>query len=157
MHQKKVILSLGSNIEPRLLYLKKALDLIENTKKIVIEDISSLYETEPWGVSNQDNYFNICIKISTSLRPYKLLGYIHAIEFKLKRIREYKYSPRTIDIDIIFYNNEIINTKELKIPHPLYSKRKFVLLPLSEITNNDYEKEIKGLKEKVILVKENWR
>lgn len=98
---------------------------------------SSLYQTAAWGKTNQPDFINQVIEIHTTLSPNDLLGSILTIEKKLGRIRtDAKWEERIIDIDILFYNDEIINEKHLKIPHPFLQDRKFVLVPLAEIAEN---------------------
>jgi 2-amino-4-hydroxy-6-hydroxymethyldihydropteridine diphosphokinase len=127
------VLSLGSNVGDKLKFLCLSKTLI--CKKIgPILLSSSIYETEPWGVDNQDTYLNQVISVQTNLSPYELLDNIHEIEKDLGRIREIHYGPRTIDIDILYYGTNILNTETLKIPHPDIQKRRFILVPLSEIS-----------------------
>jgi 2-amino-4-hydroxy-6-hydroxymethyldihydropteridine diphosphokinase len=94
---------------------------------------SSIFETTAWGNENQNNFLNSVIEIKTPFDAFTILQKSQEIENNLGRERSDKWGERTIDIDILFYNNKIINTKELTIPHPLIQKRKFVLVPLSEI------------------------
>ena len=130
-----VYIQLGSNMGRRESFIAKCKDQIEeNIGKIIIE--SSVFETVPWGNKNQNNFLNAVIKIKTPFDAFKILKKSKEIENNLGRIRKEKWGERTIDIDILFYNSEIINTEELNIPHPLLHKRKFVLIPLSEISPN---------------------
>jgi len=94
---------------------------------------SSIYETEAWGYKEQPAFLNQALAIETTLESEKLLEEILKIEIVLGRKREIPLGPRIIDIDIIYYNNEIINTSNLTIPHPSMAERKFVLIPLAEI------------------------
>jgi 2-amino-4-hydroxy-6-hydroxymethyldihydropteridine diphosphokinase len=101
---------------------------------IKINSASFIYETEPWGNSDQQNFYNRVIDISTGLNPDELLKTIQEIEKKMGRKRsEIRYAPRPIDIDILFYENLIYTTESLKIPHPLIHLRRFVLIPLADI------------------------
>ena len=128
----KVYLSLGTNMGNREQHLKDA--RLEIDKKLgIITNQSSVIETTPWGVENQENYLNQVICIQTELAPLPLLQVIHQIEKGLGRIRKQKWEARIIDIDIIFYNDEIIEEQSLTIPHPLMHIRQFVLEPLDEI------------------------
>ena len=130
-----VYIQLGSNIGERKSYIAKSMEQIEeNIGKIIIE--SSIFETIPWGNENQNNFLNSVIKINTTLDAFRVLKKSQEIENNLGRERVEKWGERTIDIDILFYNNEIINTTKLNIPHPFIQKRKFVLVPLSEIAPN---------------------
>ena len=129
-------LSLGSNMGNRKINLKKALKLLESNPSIGIESISSLYETEPMYIKDQKSFYNIVVKTSIEniMGPFELLGIIKAIEYILGRKNvEVRYGPRPIDIDILYFGNEIIESEILEIPHPKIGERKFVLLPLNEI------------------------
>ncbi len=126
------VLSLGSNVGDRLNYLTLSKTAIQNYIGS-IKLSSNIYETEPWGVDNQDSYLNQVIAVQTDRTPNELLNYIHLIERELGRIRRVHYGPRTIDIDILFYGERIIDIENLKIPHPHIQKRRFILVPLSEI------------------------
>lgn len=94
---------------------------------------SSLYETAAWGMENQPAFLNQVLEITTALTAGEVLESVLATEQELGRRRDEKYGPRTIDIDILFYNNDIIDVPALKVPHPLLHKRNFVLFPLCEI------------------------
>ena len=130
-----VYIQLGSNIRERESFIAKSMEQIEeNVGEIIIA--SSVFKTTPWGNENQNNFLNSVIKIKTPFDSFKVLKKSQEIEKNLGRERVEKWGERTIDIDILFYNNKIINTKELIIPHPLIQQRKFVLIPLSEIAPN---------------------
>ena len=125
-------LSIGGNLGDRLSNLKRCVELIAES----IGDIqtkSSVYETKAWGNENQPDFFNIAISVETALDPYQLLEQIHDIELKLGRNRLQHWGERTIDIDILFYDEMVIKTDKLTIPHPLIQERMFVLEPLNEI------------------------
>lgn len=126
-------LSLGSNLGNKQVNLEVALEII---KKDIgeISRISSIYETEAWGVVDQDNFFNIIAEVKTLFFPLDLITKILAIETRMGRIRYKKWESRIIDIDIIFYENYIITTENLTIPHPFLEKRNFVLEPLNELS-----------------------
>lgn len=130
-------LCLGGNMEDRESALNHA--LLEINKSIgKVTSQSGIYETEAWGVENQQAYLNQCIRIETNLDALSLIQSLLNIEKKLGRKRSDLpiYEPRTIDIDILFYNNEIINESTLLVPHPRLHLRKFVLIPLNEIASN---------------------
>ncbi len=96
--------------------------------------VSNIYETEPWGVEDQNRYLNQVVKMETVLKPQELLDTIHLIEAKCGRKRGKKrYESRTLDIDILFYDSIILLTEKLTIPHPLLHQRLFVLVPMSEL------------------------
>ena len=115
----------------KLLFFK-ALVLIKKKVGLVI-DISKIYESTAWGVEKQTDYLNQIIKVETKLLASEVLSVILIIEEKLGRVRVKKWGDRLIDIDILFYNNEIINTPSLCVPHKYMHKRMFVLVPLNEI------------------------
>ncbi|MCD4669125.1 MAG: 2-amino-4-hydroxy-6-hydroxymethyldihydropteridine diphosphokinase [Actinomycetia bacterium] len=141
----KVFLSLGSNMGDRKTNLKEALRLLGNNPGISILSISSLYETGPMYVQDQNNFYNIVAEISAGSEtgPFKLLGLIKEIEYHIGRKKGgARYGPRPIDIDILYYGNEKIESDILQIPHPGIAERRFVLLPLSEIAP---EMEIEGM------------
>ena len=127
-----VYLLLGSNLGNRKEILDKAIELI-NDKIGVIISKSKDYETKPWGVTDQPDFLNLAISIYTTLKPLEILQQTQAIENQLGRVRKEKWGARLIDIDIMFYGNEIINEPNLKVPHPLMQERDFALIPLSEI------------------------
>lgn len=131
----KTYLLLGSNLGDRKLMLKNAAAVI--SQKIgVIESYSSIYETLAWGIEDQPAFLNQVIKVETSLHPQKLLTTINGIEKELGRVRHQKWGERLIDIDILYYNEDIIETENLVIPHPEIINRRFTLIPLAEIAPN---------------------
>ncbi|MCX7729257.1 MAG: 2-amino-4-hydroxy-6-hydroxymethyldihydropteridine diphosphokinase [Bacteroidia bacterium] len=133
-------LGLGSNIYPRIIYIYHALHLIQ--KHIgEIEKMSTIYQTSPWKMpENTPFFYNLCVKVKTHLLPLQVLEHIFFIEKKLGRTKKTtsyeKYVSRTIDIDILLFNNEIIQEENLTVPHPFLHERHFVLLPLSEIAGH---------------------
>jgi len=130
----EVYLGLGSNIGDRLKYLLYAVELIGNNQNCSLIKSSSIYETNPYGTLEGDNYYNGVINIKTSLDPAELLELIKQYELKAGRKKEnIKWSSREIDIDILFYNNLIYKNEKLNIPHPEILLRDFVLIPLNEI------------------------
>ncbi len=130
--QKKALLLTGSNMGDRLGYLLKANELIRE-KIGAITKSSGFYETEAWGNLDHPDYINQALEVLTPLSPSDLLHEIFEIEKQLGRLRRCKWESRVIDIDILFYENKIVNTEGLKLPHPLLHKRNFVLVPLLEI------------------------
>ncbi|MDR3543181.1 MAG: 2-amino-4-hydroxy-6-hydroxymethyldihydropteridine diphosphokinase [Desulfosporosinus sp.] len=128
----RAFLGLGSNLGDRAYYLKEAvLALASSTLEIVAT--SRIYETEPWGVMNQPLYWNQVIEIDTILEPLDLLHVCQEIELRLGRERKEHWGPRTIDIDLLLYNNRVVKSEELMLPHPYLEDRAFVLVPLREI------------------------
>ncbi len=127
-----IILALGTNIEPREQYLKNALARIEeNNLKIILE--SSVYETPAWGGVADQDFLNMCIEVETSLGAYELLDTIQKIELELGRVRKEHWGNRTIDIDVITFNDLIFNDDRLIVPHKYIHDRNFVLAPLVEM------------------------
>ncbi len=137
----KVYLSLGTNMGNRLGYLNRAYDMLEDSVYIFSIKKSKIYETKAWGYTEQPDFLNMCVEIDTSLDPQKMLKFCQNIEKKLNRKRVIKWGPRTIDVDILLYNNEVIDTENLKIPHPLMKERAFVIRPLLDLNT---ELNIKG-------------
>lgn len=132
----KAFLSLGSNMGDRLEYLSKAIDKIAEIQGCNILNKSRVYETEPWGYENQEAFLNLCISIETSLPPYELLESLQTIELELDRVRKIHWGPRTIDIDILLFDDIICEDDKLTIPHPRMRERAFVLIPLYDIEKN---------------------
>lgn len=129
-------LSLGSNLEERLQFLKEAILLLNKNDQIEVKDVSSIYETDPVGYTDQGNFLNVVIKVETSYTAYQLLKECMCIEQKLGRKRDIRWGPRTIDLDILLYNQENIQSEDLLIPHPRMHERAFVIIPLLEIEPN---------------------
>lgn len=127
-----VYLLLGSNLGNRRLHLLHGLDEIRSRAGKVLQQ-SSIYETEPWGVTDQPDYLNAACKIETTLSPENLFSVLKKIEIGEGRISQKKYASRTLDIDIVFYDDLILQSEGLIIPHPKIHLRKFVLAPLDEI------------------------
>jgi 2-amino-4-hydroxy-6-hydroxymethyldihydropteridine diphosphokinase len=128
-----VYLLLGSNLGNRQEILEKAIDLIQKNVGVIISQ-SKNYETKAWGKTDQPDFLNIAIEIETNLMPLEVLAKTQAIENQLGRVRLEKWGARLIDIDIIFYGQEIIDIPHrLHIPHPLVQERAFALEPLAEI------------------------
>ena len=126
-------LSLGSNIGNRLEYLQKATDLLNGHPEITIIQSSSIYETAAWGLTEQNDFYNLVLEVETTLPPKDLLQACQEIELKLGRLREIHWGPRTIDIDILTYGDLIIDQPNLTIPHKYLLERPFVTIPLAEI------------------------
>ncbi len=133
-----VYLSLGSNLGDRVGYIQQATSLLSSHPDINIVATSSFYETEPWEMDSDNWFVNAVIQITTTLTPEKLLDECQRIENQLGRKPRNgdKYSDRTIDIDIIFYDKLILNTERLTIPHKYFHKRVFMLVPMLEIAED---------------------
>lgn len=127
-----VYLGLGSNMGEKQENLLRAMDYI--SQRLRIEKKSSMYDTEPVGNVNQPRYLNMVCRVSTSLAPATLLSVLKGIESKMGRLPVHPAnSPRIIDIDILLFGDEVVDTPDLKIPHPKLAERAFVLVPLAEI------------------------
>ena len=154
-----IILALGTNIEPREQYLKDALAKIEeNDLKIVFK--SSVYETPAWGGVADQNFLNMCIEVETSLGAYELLDTIQKIELELGRVRKEHWGNRTIDIDIITFDDLVFNDDRLIVPHKYIHDRNFVLVPLVEmygsieIAGKNIKESLEKITEPISIYKE---
>lgn len=127
----KVYLGLGSNLGDRAANLREAIRRL--TEKVTIQSVSSLYETEPWGVSDQSAFLNAACGGETNLSPQDLLRFTQSIERQMGRVPIRRWGPRLIDLDILLYGDWILNTPDLTLPHPRLTQRRFVLVPLAEI------------------------
>lgn len=130
----KAYISFGSNYGDRINNIIKALDLLAQHGQIV--KISTVYESLPWGVTNQPNFLNGVLQLETKLNPIELLKVLKEIEKAVGRKERYRWGPREIDLDILLYENYIIMLSFLKIPHPYIEERDFVVIPLLEIADN---------------------
>jgi 2-amino-4-hydroxy-6-hydroxymethyldihydropteridine diphosphokinase len=134
-NENRVFLGVGSNLGNRASNINKALAFLNDSGRITVIQMSRIFETEPVGNPDQNKFLNAVIEIRTSYLPDELLGYLHQIETKLGRIRtEHRDQPRTIDLDILLYNDIVLNASDLKIPHPRMADRWFVLKPFAEIS-----------------------
>lgn len=127
----RVFLGIGTNLGDRERNLQDALAVL--SQKMVILKESSIYQTAPWGYLDQPAFLNQVIEAQTDLSPLNLLGFLKDTEKALGRQANFRYGPRLIDLDILFYGNRIIQTPRLQIPHPRIAQRAFVLVPLAEI------------------------
>ncbi|MEO6329284.1 MAG: 2-amino-4-hydroxy-6-hydroxymethyldihydropteridine diphosphokinase [Ginsengibacter sp.] len=129
----KAYLSIGGNIGNRIKNIKTAVGFLESQIGKIIKH-SSIYETAAWGNTNQPDFLNQVLLIETVLNAAGCIQQIFSIENKMGRIRAEKNDPRIMDIDILFFNNEIITERHLIIPHPQIQNRKFILIPMNEIS-----------------------
>ncbi len=128
-----IYLLIGGNVGNRIKNIEIAVNLIEEQIGKVIKR-SGIYETDAWGNTNQPDFLNQVLLADTDLNAFESMQRIFFIENKMGRIRMEKNDPRIIDIDILFFNNEVINEPDLTIPHPQIQNRKFVLIPLNELS-----------------------
>ncbi len=126
----EAFLSLGSNMGDRMDNLTKAVRMLMEDPKISNVKCSPVFETDPVGYTEQDPFLNICVRLETSLSPVALLDLCQKIESALHRVRKIHWGPRTIDLDILTYGQERIDTKRLTVPHPRMEERGFVQVPL---------------------------
>ncbi|MDQ1009218.1 2-amino-4-hydroxy-6-hydroxymethyldihydropteridine diphosphokinase [Streptomyces sp. V4I23] len=132
---KQAVISLGSNLGNRLETLQGAIDALEDTPGLRVKAVSPVYETEPWGVEpgSQPSYFNAVVVIKTTLPPSSLLERGHAIEEAFDRVRDERWGPRTIDVDIVAYADVVSDDPVLTLPHPRAHQRAFVLAPWHDV------------------------
>ena len=126
-------LGIGSNLGDRMEFLKKAVRLLDETEGIRVAGVSPVYETVPAGGPPQGDYLNAAVALETSLEPRELMDACLAIEKSLGRVRNERWGPRIIDIDILLYGSRVISERGLDIPHPRMAERGFVLRPLADI------------------------
>lgn len=156
-----VYIGIGSNVGDRLLNIKNALELLENSENLFNIKISSIYETSPYGNVHQDNFYNAVIFCKTDFTLLELLNLTKNIEIKIGRVKRENWGPREIDLDILLYNNLVYSDKNIIIPHKDLINRDFVLQPLLEIDENvkhpetkiELKEYLKALTDKYILSK----
>jgi 2-amino-4-hydroxy-6-hydroxymethyldihydropteridine diphosphokinase len=132
---QRAVLSLGSNLGNRLETLQGAIDALEDTPGVRVKAVSPVYETEPWGVApgSQPTYFNAVVVLKTTLPPSSLLERAQAVEEAFHRVRSERWGPRTIDVDIVSYADEVSDDPVLTLPHPRAHERAFVLAPWHDV------------------------
>ncbi|UCS93123.1 2-amino-4-hydroxy-6-hydroxymethyldihydropteridine diphosphokinase [Echinicola marina] len=128
---EKVVLLIGGNLADREALLKEA--VLELGRQFEIIKLSGIYETAAWGGKSSGDYLNMAVLFSTDKPAEEVLDIVLAIENQLGRERDIKWGNRTMDIDIIYFGDQVIDTERLNVPHPMMSGRKFVLIPLAEI------------------------
>ncbi|WP_337269793.1 2-amino-4-hydroxy-6-hydroxymethyldihydropteridine diphosphokinase [Oryzifoliimicrobium ureilyticus] len=129
---KTACLGLGGNIGDPIRAMSNALRIIADHPACAISAVSRLYRTPPWGKTDQSYFFNACVAVLTSLEPEALLDFCLHIERAMKRERTERWGPRTLDIDILTYGEDVLETTRLTLPHPRMTDRAFVLLPLAD-------------------------
>ena len=128
---RNVYLALGSNLGNRIGNLRDALHRL--APYLQLTRLSRVYETAPWGVAEQPRFLNLALAGETALTPHELLRALKTIERDMGRVETVRYGPRVIDLDILFYDNWVVQTNDLEIPHPRLAERRFVLVPLNDI------------------------
>ncbi len=129
----KAVLSIGSNLGNRFDHLQSAVTKICENPKISAVKVSSVYETKPVGGVEQDDFLNAVVSLETTLSSDELLNFAQALENQAQRVREVRWGPRTLDVDILIYGDEVLNTEKLTLPHPRIAERAFVLIPWFEL------------------------
>lgn len=137
MTDSRVYLSIGSNLGDRKQHLQQAIAYLKQNPAITVVRVSSIYETQPVGGVKQDDFLNIAVALQTKLTPRKLLDYLHQIEQMLHRKRLIHWGPRTIDLDILYFDDLVSQDQALTLPHPEIKNRLFVLVPMREIVRDD--------------------
>lgn len=127
-------ISIGSNLGNRLKYIREAIRRIEQSKEIKISKVSSVYETQPAEYRDQPWFLNMVLGLEASLEPLNLLELLLEIEGQMGRRRTRRYGPRNIDLDLLLYDDLVLNSDKLTLPHPRMHERGFVLVPLAEIS-----------------------
>lgn len=140
-------LALGSNLGQPIRQLEEAVTLIHNTPGIQLQKLSSVYRSEPVGYTDQPDFYNMVVEIETTLSAKELLLQCQQVEEALNRVRIIRFGPRTIDVDILFYGQLVIQDEDLEVPHPRMQDRSFVLVPLAEIVEEVNRFLIPGSKE----------
>ncbi|WP_217141630.1 2-amino-4-hydroxy-6-hydroxymethyldihydropteridine diphosphokinase [Streptomyces sp. AC627_RSS907] len=132
---KRAVIALGANLGNRLETLQGAIDALEDTPGVRVKGVSPVYETEPWGVDpgSQPSYFNAVVVLKTTLPPSSLLERAHAVEEAFHRVRDERWGPRTLDIDIVAYADVVSDDPQLTLPHPRAHERAFVLAPWHDV------------------------
>ena len=126
-----VYLGLGSNMGERAENISFGLRLL--SQSVHLDSVSSMYETEPQEYRKQDRFLNLVCKAKTTLSPIQMLVRAKSVEVKVGRVPTFRYGPRVLDIDVLLYGDQVIDTAELTVPHPRMTERAFVLVPLLEI------------------------
>ena len=124
---------IGSNLGERLVTIRHALALLAADPELEVEAVSTIRETDPVGVVDQPLFLNAAVRLTTGLAPRLLLERLLAVEQQLGRVRTERYGPRTIDLDLLLYGDEIVDEPGLRVPHPRLAERRFVLEPLAEL------------------------
>ena len=150
----KAVIGIGTNIGDRKSNIEKAINALELVPDIDVTRVASIYETAPWGYTEQANFYNTVVEVETSRSPEMLLGVCLGIEAGMGREREFKNGPRIMDLDLLIYEGCESNTEYLQLPHSRIGERDFVLVPLKELYSDmnvlgfSYAKEYANIIEK---------
>lgn len=152
---KTAYVAFGSNIGDARQNIKDAASALARVPGVRVVKLSGFYETKPWGYESQQNFVNACARLDVEINPFTLLGACLGTEAGLGRVRHIKNGPRIIDIDLLLYEDQSIETKELILPHPRMNERDFVLVPLRDVADDKLREEIdvriKKLKEHFVI------
>ena len=148
---KGIYLLLGGNLEDRENNLIEAQGLLRN-RGVEVVTASAIYETAAWGVEDQPGFLNQVLEVKTNFDPADLLKTILAVELEMGRVRIQKWGERLIDIDILYYENEIIDSTELKVPHPEIPNRRFTLVPLVELASTQMHPVLQKTQQELLEV-----
>lgn len=150
----KAVIGIGTNMGDRYDNIRTAVEAVDLVPGVKVIRRSSVYETEPWGYTEQAGFYNNVIEVESEKTPAALLGICLGIEAGMGRVRQFKYGPRVIDLDLLIYEGAVSDTEELKLPHSLIGERDFVLIPLQELFPDmniygfNYKKEYENIAEK---------
>src|SRR5690606_11833702 len=131
-------IALGSNMGDREQWLLQALDALNKREELTITAVSAIYETDPVGYTEQDAFLNMVIEVETTYSPHELLQQQLKIENELGRVRQVQWGPRTIELDLLLYDNMVLETEQLILPHPRMMERAFVLVPLRDVLTENH-------------------
>ncbi len=131
----RIVILLGTNLDNRLINLQKA-ELEIGHRVGAVFQRSKIYQTAPWGNLEQEDFLNQILIVESNKNPHEVLSLLLTIELEMGRVRKQQYEPRIIDLDIIYFGDEIIETKDLIVPHPFIQDRRFTLVPLVELIPN---------------------
>jgi len=130
---ERVFVGLGSNVGDRLRHIERAIEILADSPEVELVARSRIYETEPWGLTEQPRFLNAVIELRTGLPPAPLLQTLKEVEGSLGRRPRGRWGPREIDLDLLLYGDRVIQEGELRVPHPRLHERAFVLVPLAEL------------------------
>lgn len=129
----QVLIGLGSNVGDKAANIARAIELLTASSEVRLTKRSRIFRSAPWGVADQDWFANACMSASTKLSPHELLAACRSVEQAMHRVREQRWGPRVIDVDILDYDGEVVREPDLVIPHPYIAERAFVLVPLKDV------------------------
>ena len=132
----KAVIGIGTNIGDRAEHIRNAVEALDLLPDVRVLRCASIYETDPWGYTEQQSFYNTVVEVETTKTPEMLLGACLGIEAGMGRIRKFKNGPRVIDLDLLVFENYESDSPHITIPHPLIGERDFVLVPLKELYDN---------------------